>query len=175
MFGSSPTPREFEPIPILKFVPGDRHRYIVLSDTVEGLYVHYTDRTYLCPHLDCPLCDFGRVPRYYAYLTVGREKRKYLLRLTDTPANELIAVHPRPGDVLDVECKAVRRPLIVKRYGQVALGPEHVVTRLDQLRTLWALFCLGSLPATRDVDELILLAAGSARAELANTTLIGQD
>lgn len=171
MFGSTPTPREFEPVPLVKFKAGDRYRYVVLSDHVEGLYVHYLDRTHLCPHQDCPICDLGHRARYYAYLTVGRDKRKHLLRLTDTPANELLSVPPRPGDVLDIECKAVRRPLILRTHGQVGLSPEHVVSRIDQLRTLWALFCLGTLPATRDVDSFIVLAAAAARLDLERSTL----
>lgn len=166
MFGAEPRAREFSPVPILTWKEGAHEQLVVLSDVVEGVYTHYFDRSFLCPVADCSLCEGGRRARYYAFLTVGLRGRKWLLRLTDAPANSLLGAPPSPGAVLSVQCTAVRRALRVRRHVGTKVQHGDVVSRVEQLRTLWALFCLGPLPPPCDAESLVSLAQAAAREKI---------
>lgn len=145
MFGAKPVAEKDHVYDLLEVNAGDRLTVGVLSESLEGVYTHYSGRTLVCPGADCPICTFGRTPRFLGFIVVQFRERKRLLRLTANCALRLLASPPRPGQVYDLTRKS-KRSTIQATFRQASIvSPDKVVTRMELLNCLAHLFCLGGI------------------------------
>ncbi len=145
MFGAKPVAENDHVFDILEVNAGDRITVGILSESLEGVYTHYSGRTLVCPGKECPICTFGRTPRFLGFIVVQFRERKRLLRLTANCALRMLADPPSPGQVFELTRKS-KRATIQATFRQASIvSPDKVVSKMELLNCLAHLFCLGGI------------------------------
>lgn len=155
MFGSAPCEEREHTFDLLEVKEGEKLLVCCLSEGLEGVYTHYVSKTVLCIGQGCPLCSFGRTPRYLGFLVVMYKSRRRLLRLTASSAFKLLSDAPVPGHVYEVTRRFKRSPVILTYQSTVNVNPTAIVNKVEMLNVLGHLFGLGGVDFSLSYDGAI--------------------
>lgn len=169
-FGQSPVNERHCVLRIVRLSPDHYEQMIVISEGMEGVQTHYTNRTVICGGDECKLCFEGRPTRFLGFVVVRWRLGRGLLRLTSGPATQLMAMRPRPGLSLTVKQRNLRSPYQLRKEGFVEVLPSDTVNQLELLNTISHLFGVGSVDFNgsyeENVAQLERLACTQSRSEL---------
>ena len=122
------------PIRFLKLKPGQRQHVTILSDSYVGGVTHYArGRMKLHRAADCPFCEAGQKPRWYAWLNVWTEKTatSWIIQMSTGQHGALILAQDRWTTLRGLEAELSREgrapntPLVIAISGAPNIQPHH--------------------------------------------------
>ena len=122
------------PVRFLKLKPGQRQHVTILSDTYTGGVTHYArGRMKLHRATDCPFCEAGQKPRWYAWLNVWTEKTatSWIVQMSTGQHGPLILAKDRWTTLRGLEAELARdgrapnTPLTITFTGAPNILPHH--------------------------------------------------